>query len=460
MRIESNSNADLQDLFCQLARYFSANESKISAAEASNCFLRLSLLDSVALIRLFFLLCPSFRSVLSRQCEVSAALPSTTSRLSGDNNTGRQSQPESQESPSGLGNRRDSHVANSPDTPGLHDSQDPVSVNNNGPPPVAHPSHVTGNTLTHVLEGLDSLTTPDLLEQNTICQQQILDELRDPIIGTLAVNPSDTTALPFGFDDGVLGKTRLATCNEIGFTPTLRWLLEACKTDRSVFLRKVEESKAALPNGQGWRAAIAIKQENADMRDLLSIYHRFECYNIYRHVVEAGYHTGEHWIRDKRRELAQKLCDDFPERFQDTKAANKCLNWVDQGCRYHEWTKMFSEVSELGFLIALPSEIPRSAYTSRCTKEQMSAAAARFIALGIYDLVKDLELSELGNHITQRTGTKFSTILEITTADVIVENAHSGAIGANRNITWSDDRMRRHSYVGPDRVPFSLNASR
>ncbi|PCD39309.1 hypothetical protein FGRA07_00580 [Fusarium graminearum] len=138
------------------------------------------------------------------------------------------------------------------------------------------------------------------------------------------------------------------------------------------------------------------------MRDLLSIYHRFECYNIYRHTVEAGYHTGEHWIRDKRRELAQKLFDDFPERFQDTKSANKCLNWVDQGCRFHEWTKIFSEVSGLGILIALPSEIPRSAYTSRCTKEQMSAAAAKFRALGIHELVKDLELSELGSHVAQR----------------------------------------------------------
>jgi hypothetical protein len=32
----------------------------------------------------------------------------------------------------------------------------------------------------------------------------------------------------------------------------------------------------------------------------------------------------------------------------------------------------------------------------------MSAAAVRFTALGICELVKSLELSELGNHIAQR----------------------------------------------------------
>lgn len=41
-------------------------------------------------------------------------------------------------------------------------------------------------------------------------------------------------------------------------------------------------------------------------------------------------------------------------------------------------------------------------YTSRCTKEHMSAAAARFVALGINDLVKDLKLSELGDYIARR----------------------------------------------------------
>lgn len=203
---------------------------------------------------------------------------------------------------------------------------------------------------------------PSIPEQTSLSQQCSLVELAPPVLGELTVHPTDTTGhLPTSSDDAV-DKTRLASCNDVAFTPTLRQLLEDCKTDRGLFLRKVEESQAALPNGQGWQAAIATKQDNADMRDLLSIYHRFECYNIYRHVVDAGYHTGEHWIRDKRQELTKKLCDDFPERFENAKAANKCLNWVDQGCKYHEWTKAFSEEQELGFLVALPSEIPRSAY--------------------------------------------------------------------------------------------------
>lgn len=293
---------------------------------------------------------------------MSAAFPTSPSRPNNDNDTHRQ--PDPPEPPPGLGDHQISHDNNSSGVPGFEELEDPVSTNDDGLP-TAHSSPAAENGADHVSGEIDDIYTleSNFLEPNTFYQQQTLNGLQHPVLNTLAVNPSDTIAFPD--NDNALSKTRLATCSELSFTPTLRQLLETCKTDKSLFLRRIVESKASLPNGQGWRAAIAIKQENADMRDLLSIYHRFECYNIYRHVAEAGFHTGEHWIRDKRLELAKRLCDDFPERFHDTKAANKCLNWVDQGCRYHEWTKMFTQVSGLGILIALPPEIPRSAYVQR-----------------------------------------------------------------------------------------------
>jgi hypothetical protein len=101
------------------------------------------------------------------------------------------------------------------------------------------------------------------------------------------------------------------------------------------------------------------------MRDCMKIYHRFECYNIYRHVVEAGFHTGTHWIRDLRTALANKLCQEFPHRFHNQKAANKSLNWVDHGCKYREWADNFrNNPTDLGYLIALPLDVPHSAYAS------------------------------------------------------------------------------------------------
>lgn len=103
------------------------------------------------------------------------------------------------------------------------------------------------------------------------------------------------------------------------------------------FLRAIRGNKATFSTGQGWEAAIAKKKENADIRDLMKIYHRFGCHNIYMHIMEAGCHTGTHWIRDMRATLANKLYQDFPERFQNQKTANKSLNWVDQGCKYQEW---------------------------------------------------------------------------------------------------------------------------
>jgi hypothetical protein len=138
-------------------------------------------------------------------------------------------------------------------------------------------------------------------------------------------------------------------------------LLQACMQDPSAFLRAVEDGKVSLPNGQGWEAAIATKRNNADLRELTRIFHRFECYNIYKHVVDAGYHTGSHWIRDMRPILAAKLSHDFPNSFVDQKAANKCLSWVDQGCRYREWAKGLSDSEvDLGYLIALPCDVPHS----------------------------------------------------------------------------------------------------
>ncbi|RMZ38903.1 hypothetical protein AFCA_006165 [Aspergillus flavus] len=183
-------------------------------------------------------------------------------------------------------------------------------------------------------------------------------------------------------------------------SPSMKLLLESCRTDRGVFLREIGKSRAVLPTGQGWEAAIAAKVDNADLRDRMKIYHRFECYNIYQHVVEAGYHTGTYWIRDMRTNLAKKLCEKFPQRFRDQQAANKSLNWVDQGCKYHEWAGQFKRgITDLGYLIALPLDVPHSAYTSRCTKKRMHEVANDLKSRGIESLVTQYELTELGNHI-------------------------------------------------------------
>ncbi|KAK2865224.1 hypothetical protein FQN49_003787 [Arthroderma sp. PD_2] len=213
-----------------------------------------------------------------------------------------------------------------------------------------------------------------------------------PATSATLLATGETTPFRSATDDDSFGT--------IKFALGVKLLLEKCKTDRGGFMRAIRETKVAFPTGQGWEAAIATKEDNADMRDLMKIYHRFECYNIYQHVVEAGFHTGTHWIRDMRPELVKKLCQDFPGRFQDQKAANKSLNWVDQGCRYHEWAELFSgQTMDLGYLIALPLDIPHSAYTSRCTKERMHTAVLNLKSQGIDEVVRNLELSELSNHI-------------------------------------------------------------
>ncbi|KAJ5174136.1 uncharacterized protein N7482_000013 [Penicillium canariense] len=215
----------------------------------------------------------------------------------------------------------------------------------------------------------------------------------DTNAATPSPNTRETTPLQSTTDDDSILSTPK-------FSPNMRILLESCRTDRGKFLREIGEARAVLPTGQGWEAAIATKVDNANLRDRMKIYHRFECYNIYKHVVEAGYHTGTHWIRDMRTTLANKLCREFPQRFRDQKAANRSLNWVDQGCKYHEWAGHFKRnITDLGYLIALPLDVPHSAYTSRCTKERMHAIANELKGLGIEDLVIEFELTALGNHI-------------------------------------------------------------
>ncbi|KAJ5564675.1 hypothetical protein N7513_000917 [Penicillium frequentans] len=290
-------------------------------------------------------------------------------------------------------------------------------------------------------------------------------------------------------DDEAFSKTSLATCDDITFSPNTKKLLESCKTNLGGFLQAIREAKVSLPTGQGWEAAIATKKENVDIRDLMKIYHRFECHNIYRHVVEAELHTGTHWIRDMRTALANKLCQDFPERFQDQKAANKCLNWVDQGCRYQEWAEMFNEKTDLGYLIALPSDVSHSAfvsllplpenvvsrklhrYTSRCTKEQMNAAVLKFKYLGIDRIVKDMGLTQLGNHIAatlrEMTGRKRKDVGEffLHASFLTNRNAYIPGPGEMVQSTWKSPRLTagilsaRVSQYGqnptPPRVPGS-----
>lgn len=202
-------------------------------------------------------------------------------------------------------------------------------------------------------------------EQTASCQQSTSNTASKlPTLAITTPYQRDGAAVQNWADHNSCGSSRLSTCVEIKLTPSTERLLENCKTDPTQFLRAIKEAKVALPNGQGWEAALATKKENTDIRDLLRIYHRFECFNIYSHVVEAGYHTSMHWVRDGRSSLIKKLCEDFPSRFQNQKAANKCLNCVDQGCKYHEWIKIFSETEDLGYLIALPSDMPHSAYAS------------------------------------------------------------------------------------------------
>lgn len=300
---------------------------------------------------------------------------------------------------------------------------------------------------------------------NTIQQSSPITDTALPASGRVPSCQGEVTSLHLMTDDEAFSKTSLATCDDLTFSPNTKRLLESCKTNQGGFLQAIREAKVSLPTGQGWEAAIATKKENVDIRDLMKIYHRFECHNIYRHVVEAEFHTGTHWIRDMRTALANKLCQDFPERFQDQKAANKCLNWVDQGCRYSEWAEMFNEKTDLGYLIALPSDVSHSAfvpllslpenmvsrmihrYTSRCTKEQMNAAVLKFKCLGIDRIVKDMELTQLGNHIAatlrEMTGRKRKDVGEsfLDASFLTNRNAYIPGPGGMVQSTWKSPRL-------------------
>ncbi|GFF30146.1 hypothetical protein IFM51744_01043 [Aspergillus udagawae] len=363
-----SSKTGLQDLLVQLARFYRANEASISADQVSKCLELLPATESSALDRLFSLwLHRKTNRFIS--CHAPPArrddVPSVSSRASkaGAQQSSPISHARQQRSP-------EVHPARAL-IPEANDCQADVSF---------------GRPRPEESDPCSQSTTPgsDIDDQNTTATPA-------------AISPTPPAT-------GVPSPLHIAaeddTFSTITFSPRIRRLLEDCKTDRGGFLRAIGEAKAAFPTGQGWEAAIATKEDNADMRDCMKIYHRFECYNIYRHVVEAGFHTGTHWIRDLRTALANKLCQEFPHRFHNQKAANKSLNWVDHGCKYREWADNFrNNPTDLGYLIALPLDVPHSAYTSRCTKEGKHASVIKLKSLGIDDLVRDLELSALGDHI-------------------------------------------------------------
>ncbi|QYT03031.1 hypothetical protein H0G86_010006 [Trichoderma simmonsii] len=413
-----DSNTDLQDLLAQLGRFLSANENRISAAQVSNCFQHLSTNEISALHRLFFLLCKNKRSDIHRlrtTQRLTNGFSGCAAGLSGNvhvrphvnemsltepghhrynriSSSGRE-WPEREDGSSTLSRH---HLQ------GRGTSSPPIPANGDNIPKQRRGTYAGDALVTLISDENNHQDIPNIRcsKQTASCQQSSSNTAAKlPTLAIATPYQRDEAAVQNWADYNSCGSSRLSACVEIKLTPSTERLLENCKTDPTQFLRAIKEAKVALPNGQGWEAALATKKENTDIRDLLRIYHRFECFNIYSHVVEAGYHTSMHWVRDGRSSLIKKLCEDFPNRFQSQKAANKCLNCVDQGCKYHEWIKIFSETEDLGYLIALPSDMPHSAYTSRCTREQMNAAAIKFKELGIDELVRDLELSRLGNHI-------------------------------------------------------------
>ncbi|KAJ5141945.1 hypothetical protein N7526_002940 [Penicillium atrosanguineum] len=326
---------ELQDLLAQLARFYRTNEASISASRVFQCKGQLSDCDISALDRFFNLfLCHakqnlttgtlyhSSRAGLDCGPSVTATRTTSASAVGGD---ARQHWL-SVNSPAGYDRQGRSSQH--------QEVFSSVSKRNDDQLPIGSPRPGESNTSS----------------QSTPCSHF------DANTTTASPTSGETTPLHVATEDD-------DTVGTLTLSPSTRLLLESCKTDRGKFLREIEEARTALPTGQGWEAAIATKEDNADLRDRMKVYHRFECYNIYKHVVEAGYHTGTHWIRDMRTALANKLCQDFPQRFPDQKAVNKSLNWVDQGCKYHEWAGQFrSEGIALGYLIALPLDVPHSAY--------------------------------------------------------------------------------------------------
>ncbi|KAL6815037.1 hypothetical protein J3E69DRAFT_358887 [Trichoderma sp. SZMC 28015] len=392
MQNGSDSNTDLQDLLAQLGRFLSANENRISAAQVSNCFQHLSTNEISALHRLFFLLCKNKpkRSDIHRlrtTQRLTNGFSGCAAGLSGNvhvrphvdgmslTELGHHRYNRIPSSGREWPEREDGSIAISRHhLQGRGSSSPSISANGDNVSKQQRGAYAGDALVTLISDENNHGDIPNIRcsEQTASCQQSTSNTAAKlPTLAIATPYQRDGAAVQNWADHNSCGSSRLSTCVEIKLTPSTERLLENCKTDPTQFLRAIKEAKVALPNGQGWEAALATKKENTDIRDLLRIYHRFECFNIYSHVVEAGYHTGMHWVRDGRSSLIEKLCEDFPNRFQNQKAANKCLNCIDQGCKY----------------------------TSRCTREQMNAAAIKFKELGIDELVKDLQLSRLGIHI-------------------------------------------------------------
>ncbi|KAL4728737.1 hypothetical protein ACLX1H_003136 [Fusarium chlamydosporum] len=260
MHSQSRPNADLQNLLSQLGRYCSANE---------------------------------IPSALSQQDKILDVSP-TTNRLgeSNDNRSCLRSPVPPVESRRNL----DSIEGNNDGVTTVQQSRDPISFDDNAlSTPI--PGHPQDTTVSQMFETLDCLNTSDIDPplQTLMWEQGALSGLPAPVLNTPTSGPSNTVALSLAPNEDTLDRTRLAACTEITFSSNLRRVLQNCKTDRDLFLRKVEESKASLPNGRGWKAAIATKQENADMRDLLSIYHSLGICGIVKDLglSELGRHVAQ-----------------------------------------------------------------------------------------------------------------------------------------------------------------------
>ncbi|CAG8091625.1 unnamed protein product [Penicillium nalgiovense] len=214
---------------------------------------------------------------------------------------------------------------------------------------------------------------------------------------------------PYSSDDGentvddedvILRDTNFSRC-AVKPPSSINDVLTQCIKNPHHFFTAV--TRVSIPSKGGFPDAFCRVYKGQQRENILRIHRRFDLHNLYTLAVELGYHTGKKWKWGALNKVPGEILYNHPSLgLTEGKIKEHLIHYVRIGRGYGRWIEYFEDP---GYLIALPLNVTETEY-SKC----IPAAARKLRELGIDDVVKNLELSNLGKYISQRLSLGFNPL--------------------------------------------------
>ncbi|KAI3281249.1 hypothetical protein DTO002I6_9913 [Penicillium roqueforti] len=244
-------------------------------------------------------------------------------------------------------------------------------------------------------------TTPESYEEIT---PYSTDDGENTVDGEDTVD-DENTVNTVDDDDVVLRDTNFSRCT-VEPPPSINAVLTQCINNPHHFFTAV--TRVSIPSKGRFPDAFYRVFKGEQREHILRIHRRFDLHNLYTLAVELGYHTGDKWKWGALNKVPGEILYNHPSLgLTEDKIKEYLKHYVRIGRGYGRWIEHFKDP---GYLVALPLNVTETEYTENRYSKCMPAAARKMRELGIDDVVKNLELSNLGEYISEKLALGFNPL--------------------------------------------------